>query len=702
MQISRYTAQRLPQQARSGPGPSPGDVAPLVEAQERLISTGAAIATHFSDKIQEADDTAWVTETTGRAQREMLESFNAARQGAGEGASGFAANFMADFDKYAAQAVQTAPSGRARQDANARFSAMRTAFHADATGVELVAGQAKRTKDFNAGLDALATAAYQSPGKLEVLLKQHQGDLAAAAATWMTSEQATRYRGAGQQVLVESALRGMIAHNPNQALKALDQGEVSPVQVLTVSQRQSLQGAARAELSRRQTAWNAQRREYREELRDVVDIMEAGFNPGIDRLKGLSAGITRLGDPELTADLRGALEIHAFQQEARGWTPADLQNWITEENGRLAKSGEVSALETKRIELAGRLLNTMNTEIRRDPLSWAGRAGVREIRPVNLTGDDAVDSMKRRTGDALTVAAYYGAKPKFLTDEESHQLRGVMESGNPDTVLGVIASIRSGFGAHTPDVLGEISKDAPVGAHIAGLSILSQNHARTARDAVVGQQILKTTKDILPPAVDRKAMAAETYGAAFGGSPTTGAIAVEVANAIFAARAHARGLSPESDSDTVTQLYEASLQEAAGASYGPDGTQFGGIVNINGVAVIAPSNVSATKFRAAMSAMQDDDLIRAGGGDLPKYTNGKAFTAKDLRQKKAWLVSIGEGEYLLSATDPAEGPAEFLQGSGPGGYFVLSVGEVMPDIQNRLLEGAVASDQIRLMDGGRR
>lgn len=680
MKIPRYLAKytipagkggaRMNATAMAGPATAMGEMGELLaQMGEKAVA-----------KQQEADDNAWISKTTADATRHWNEYLVKSQDGAGEGAAGFTERTMGAFTTWQENTLKGAPSDRARQLATGRIERLRTAIHGDAMRFEAGARRAHRLAEFDRGVDALSSSAFNMPDRFESYLAQLDGDIKAASATWMHPEDATARRMAAEATLATSALRGRIASDPYGVLQMLEAGAEGgdpAADRLGAQGRLQLISAARSEISRRDVEANAVRQGIRSQIQEVKGIIRTGFDPGDNRMTGLENAIAKIGDADLSWQLAGLRSDLAFQTEVRTWSPGDLQNWVSSEEARLDAGGVVSAEGAHRVELARDLLSTMRTEVARDPLSWANRAGIRQVSSLTLTGNQAEATMRTRVADALAVSDHYGIAPKFLTDEDRTQLKSALEGSGVDEKLAIVKRIREGFGNHAFEVLAEISGDAPVLVHAAGLAA-GAGSPQAAHDALIGFEAIKAGNKILPKHTDMNIWADEILGSALGQVPRTRSALLTTAKGIYAARALRQGLGPNDEGELREILWKRSVQEAAGAVYDGAGNRWGGIAEWNDRQVLIPREIRADEFEDLAESLS---AVDARGGlwnfeGAPRYGDGTPFDWEDLDD--AYLIVFDHGRYFVSVTDPETDDPKFLAGDGPGGRYVLDLIRALP------------------------
>lgn len=435
------------------------------------------------------------------------------------------------------------------------------------------------------------------------------------------------------------------------------------------------------EISRRRTAQRANVAVVDKGVTEARKLIDNGLNPGADRLNVLAAAAETTQDAEAIASVARVRELSEFQGQARQWRPDELQSWVNKENTRLndvsnLSPGEqgptkgVTAAEADRLDLAQKLLASMSTELKRDPLSWGNRVGIVSMQP--LSPDDPA-SMQKRIVDAKTVSVHYGTPLQVMTDEEASQWKTSFDVAVPDKKVAMIGKLQNGFGTDAVYAFEGLSKVSPAIANIGGLMSQGDAHLSTARDFAIGDAAIISGVKVMPEGSKLQEAQATSMGDAYGFAPGAIPGVVDAAERIYTARAARMGKGPESFDQA---LYDRALQEASGAWWDRSGVQHGGIVEQkSGHSIVLPPNVSEDQFQETMNSLTDIDLTRASvGGGAALYQNGKAMTPEDL--KRFWLISTGPGRYTVSTTNPSQGPATFLQGSNHNGIFEMDLNQL--------------------------
>lgn len=404
-------------------------------------------------------------------------------------------------------------------------------------------------------------------------------------------------------------------------------------------------------------------------------MIEKGYNPGEDNMLQLEQRAALSGDEMTLAEVRQVRALADFQNEARAWQPAQLQSWINSERSRINAASDVygaGAQEIGRVELAEKLLSNMNTELARDPLSWAARVGVTPVTPLKL--DDG-ESYQRRLKEATIVSEHYGTPMQLMTDEETLQWKNAWDVAPPDGRVKLMAALQDGFGTDAIAAFEDLGKTSAGIANAGGLLVASPAHVSTARDFAIGDAALANPGNKILPA-GKKITEARTaaMGNAFGTASQTMMAVTDTADRLYAAEALRKGLNADNFDE---QLYEKSLQRAAGQYQERDGTLRGGIVEQKaGHKIVLPIGMSETEFTNLLGGAKPADLFRGSvGGNAPMHKNGLPLNERDF--SRSYLVSSGPGRYFVSTTNPFKGEPTFLLDPGNAmGLYELDISKL--------------------------
>jgi len=444
-----------------------------------------------------------------------------------------------------------------------------------------------------------------------------------------------------------------------------------------LDQRDRLVRRMKTEINAMESGVNGVRRLVNENVREMKSRMEKGFSPGEDFLSGIEDRAKASGDVEAINGVRYARDMISFQETVRQWRPDQLQGWINEERSRINSRGSAGQIEVDRVDMAEKLLSNMETELRRDPLSWAARVGLRPVGSLQFSGEEAPVSVKARLEDALAVSEHYGTPVKLMTDEEVTQWKNAYDELDVDGRVGLIGLIQQGFGDQSIHAFRDISKASPALANVGGLLSASEAHKATARDFAVGDFAIAEGLKVQPDSgQDQQDIMHDTVGNAYGEHSAAMRAVTDTADRLYAAEAVRRGLNP-ADFGKNKDIYERALQRATGAWFDDDGQQYGGVVEWRGNhKIVLPFNVSEDAFRTAIANVTVDELIDASvGGIAPTDMAGRPLLPE--RVEDMYLVSAGPGRYLISVTDPVKGAASYLHGGNRDGLFELDANKLL-------------------------
>lgn len=456
-----------------------------------------------------------------------------------------------------------------------------------------------------------------------------------------------------------------------------------------------------ATIAGRLKATDAQVNVAAKELDARIDSMTAAAKQGLvpppDAMAGLRAQVALIGDQGLAAKAAIAEHVLSLTELGRKMTPAELDGTIAGINKTMTEKGATAEALELRDSAAG-LLKTMRDAIGNDPLGWADRVGAVKVAPLDLTKPDTLaPQMQQRALAADTVAKYYGIKPVYLTPAESDAFSRVASQGGAP-MLTVAKAIADGFGPRAGAVFDQLGQNAPVLAHVGnllaqpgaepfaqdvaqGLSLKAQESLPAAKQTMSLPNWLKSAPDKMLTA--QTAEIRTVYGDAFALSGDAGLAAQESARQAFNWRAVSTGLDAANPDGKVNKAFDMALQQAAGARFAPDGTQYGGVTSIrpgiyNSYRVLVPPDIKASSFGKVIGAITDADLAALPAP--PAAADGKAYSARDLHN--AVPVAV-RGGYRFALGEPGSDNPKWLRG-GDGLPFVLDLDALRPALQKRL------------------
>ncbi|MCE7026428.1 phage tail tip lysozyme [Jiella avicenniae] len=419
-----------------------------------------------------------------------------------------------------------------------------------------------------------------------------------------------------------------------------------------------------ADMTRRieadQVAADKRNRAIDKEITGQIGLLKKGFPVPDDRRQALRAAVATTDDPALAQNLDFLDGLANWQRAHIGARPQVVDAQIGALKTRMVQDGATPAALTT-LDVMESLKSEMAKGLADDPVGWADRAGVARIEPLDFSSPEGmVKSLVERGNDAEAIGAHYGTEPKYFTPAEKTALARSLED-NPENLPVVAGALREAFGDKTPQALKEISKDAPVVAHVAGLydATGSQTVALEVADALAWRK-LDGYEKTLPPPAQLADVARTGLGAALAQMPDTQMAITQTAALLFEARARRQGLSIDDFDEPGSEaqdLYLKSLDDAAGGHSVGD-VKMGGIVSVNGVKTIAPAMMMADAVEPLIWNLSQDDLAT----QAPiKSVNGVPIRPKDLRNGR--LVAAGDGLYHMTLGDPSSYDPRYVLGA---------------------------------------
>jgi hypothetical protein len=407
--------------------------------------------------------------------------------------------------------------------------------------------------------------------------------------------------------------------------------------------------------------------EVRRQASDLFEQMQLGYAVDNRQFDAVTQALRAQGDKgdafKLNHARRALIEeprlLRAYGERLRGMTPKQLDGEVQ----RLGSKTVRSTHEDARLEMALGLSAESSRMLETAPLEFAARKGVVALAPVSLT--DA-GSFARRAAAAERASAHFdGRRVPLLTKAEVTDLKGQLANAPADQKLVMIRNIASGGGRYGRALLGQLSREAPLHAHLGGLMLATPQGEQTARLALAGEEVWRLNKADLPKPKD---FDRSMLGRAASLLPESRSAILETARAIYGARALQRGLEADRVDDSE---WSRSLHLAAGGGWNAAGAPVGGLGTRNGVELLLPPTMTQQTFSDALAGLSDEALpLMGAGGGRPVDAAGRPLTASALRRDLV-LYDAGPGLYRLGTKSGTE-----FVGDGQGGFFVLDMNKV--------------------------
>ena len=293
--------------------------------------------------------------------------------------------------------------------------------------------------------------------------------------------------------------------------------------------------------------------------------------------------------------------------------------------------------QARQIEILQSSIKSQRTTLKNDPVSWGKQIGA--ISEDNLfVAMSATEPEKRqnlideRVKRAEGFAIRQGISPQYLSKTEADYLSAQFSNADDAGRKNLLYQINSGFGSKSYEVYKQISKEAPILAHIGGMIQSQQKYGDigselTIERALRGMRLMEVNADIKQfyngPSFKEAGL---TLFSAFNRMPKTKGNMIEASAAIYAGSDH--------DTKTATSDdWRSAIQDAAGRVRNADGKDYGGIVKYNGAYVVIPSSIRQKgdlDLEAVMDKSKPEFLTDYRDRMGPLDPNGKPLDIKKL------------------------------------------------------------------------
>jgi hypothetical protein len=473
------------------------------------------------------------------------------------------------------------------------------------------------------------------------------GDDPVAVQEWADST----YSSALKENLTYQFVQGDLNTKRN-IIELLDK---EPLPGLDYTETQSFKKSLSSEMSAGIAIAKGQASDVEDLISDQVDILTGGGMPDPETIAGLVTQIDNLG--EFGAKAQGMIESLADMTQLsdvyRRMTPSDLEREVSALTVGIegeGKTGLDTLAETERLAFATKMLDTMRTELKKDPNGYAARVGMTyndpatgKTKTVNVKTIDFADpnSWAERTSMARAVAAKYGQAPKYFTPGELSTLDTVLKNGDRIAKQGILAAVVSSGGNVAPDLLREIAPNNPEFAQIGALSLSGSQSAADA--ALRGMEVLAAGNDLpgFTP-TNTQLPFGEMMGQSMTFLPTSRGLIEKTARLIYADKVQKNGYT-----EFEENAWKMSIQEAAGLN-----GEFGGIQMVGAVATLIPTDITAEQFNKAMDNL---DLLTIGIMTVtPKMADGQLVSQEmiDAIKENYEVYAVGDGQYRFIMGNP--------------------------------------------------
>lgn len=404
--------------------------------------------------------------------------------------------------------------------------------------------------------------------------------------------------------------------------------------------------------------------------------LEKGYPLTADAMATVKGQVAILADPALDARFSFLDGMTTWARAASAKPVAAIDAEIEALQQRINQKGAAPE-DISRLEIAKSLRKSMDDGIKTNALGWASRVGV--ITPTPLAFDSAETlavSLQKRLAEADAVTKIYGLdKPAPMLQPAEGQAVTDYLTANPGALPAFSRSVYAALGSSTPRFFGEMAKDGPMLAHVAGLTAETGDE-RVARDVadMLTRRAVPGYKAPDFPKAKTSAAVSDTMGAATLLLPRLASAARETADTLIEARALRQGFA---DDDAASAAANEAAQRALGART-VGGVQYGGVQAVNGLSTLLPPTISGEDAQRALDMLRPSDLPALA--DLSSLTaigsaNRYAITADDIAD--GHLVAIdAAGHYRVALGDPMSDAPRWVA-SADGSPWILDLNAVI-------------------------
>jgi hypothetical protein len=409
---------------------------------------------------RELEEASLVTATGDlQAARSHWSEQLAARQAnAPEGAAGFTAGVLKDFDADAKERIGRARTERARQLLESRLADVRFGLQEDAQRFELQSSLRSKHAGLERGVESARTAVNFRPQDYDKILNEQ---LVAIAGSGLPDEQRAAAAHEAAAAMSGAAVDGLIRRDPYSTLRELnnEKSAVTSIQALSLDQRSRARSAAQSEINRLEAEARARRGEAQDALRtDVQDAFAARMFGMPAQLPARSRYVAAYG-PEgadrYNADTKrwGVYDVvgeAAFQPPAEAVATLNRLKPATQEGAALAADTYKAAVELYSQQREALEKNPVDVLLRSDPAIRSAAAAAAQDSAAVPAYLDALRSKQ---------AVLQIPEPKLLTDAQRTALAASMawDPDAPKRRIATIAAIRQSYGDAFPEVMREVA-----------------------------------------------------------------------------------------------------------------------------------------------------------------------------------------------------------------------------------------------------
>ena len=445
----------------------------------------------------------------------------------------------------------------------------------------------------------------------------------------------------------ENILKGTIVNN-FQKLPTIEEKksyletlEKSPPPALGVIGTRTIISNLRSDITRAESIIKKEATVLKSDIKELRQKITLGVPIDNDTFESFEAKAIKQGfygaeNRQLLSEVKIGYSV---MTELKKTNPFTLNNLIKEFEdkgiGGIGGSGKDTLLEGEIVKDAKDLLANMTKELKSDPLKYADKVGIVDIKNINFTSRDSKEAIAKRIAKAQTVSGNYGSELKLLTATETDLLKNLYSNPatSKDEKLSVLSNLVNGFGSkYAQNVLQELSmKGANDLAHVGGLMV--QGNISAATLALDG--IEKINAGVKP--VEYTPSTTASYFTEIGAAlseldPSVQSSGVNVVKQIYTSLASNQGVNTFND-----ELFAKAIQ----LTFGGTDSGTGGIDKVNNEQTLIPPQLNADILENMLENIDAGQISDLNGMIVDQSL------IKSINRNQYNLYAVGEGVYKL-------------------------------------------------------
>ena len=456
------------------------------------------------------------------------------------------------------------------------------------------------------------------------------------------------------------------------------QGPVSQIRDDTFD---TIKGTVEQGVRKEETQLNRDFNAWDRSAKDAARRLEQGFPIPDQERATLRLGAGLLKDPRADVMMASIDELSSVQNGFRGKTLPEMRKALQAMETRINAAGATPA-DKRQFKLASGLVGEMESNLAKDLVGTAETEGVIKPTPLDFsTGENLAKSLGPRLDAAKAAGQRYETGWRAFRPEDITNLKVALSNGG-EPALAVAEAIVKAAGPDARRLLGEITGDVPVMAHVGALLATGQPGSReAARDAMRAIKLSSEKGANLPPMPEINTVETKALGNAMIDAPEDQIAIRETAKKIWQGRIPP-GMDPKSRE--AEALAVDAMKDAAGR-HKVGGVEYGGPTDYksgwlsSSYKVVVPSNVRTDRFRDVILAI-DAKVLEDFPGGRPVDPQGKPYAPRQFHDATPVLVP---GGYRFAVGDPQNRPPQYL--NGPGGKpLVLDIKAIEPVLRTKV------------------